>query len=84
MWLSSQAWEQTPGFLTAGSGWAGSSWACVELLLNLGGLSWKKGRKGSCCPSLLSCEALWSELSLGQKAWILLLSAWRLWPGAGS
>lgn len=30
--------NQMPGFLAAGSGRAGSSWACVELFLNLGHL----------------------------------------------
>lgn len=49
--------------------------ACVRLFLNLRDLSLlcrgKKGRREGCCSSLLSCEALWSELCVGQEGWVL-------------
>lgn len=65
-----------------------TSWACVGSLSESGrsvpGSVLKKGRKGSCYPSSLSCGALWSRLCLGHEAWILLSSPRMAWSGASS
>lgn len=81
--LNSLSSSEEQGWGAAGEGRVGErqpavslqGQACIRLFLNLRDLSvlcrGKKGRREGCCSSSLSCEALWSELCMGQEGWFL-------------